>query len=143
MFLQSPEFFVGRTKSRCSYTPQELSVQEEERKFQGERLDEANVSIYTGISKAFLSRIMNVDLDGSFGTKIDTLARHIKWIRQEEPGAKCVVFSQYKDFLNILGTAFVHFRIGFTSLDKRGGVERFQRDANVCVSGSSDVHSNG
>ena len=69
----------------------------------------------------------------SFGTKIDTLARHILWIRQNDPGAKSVIFSQYKDFLNVLGRAFAQFKIAFSGFDKPNGVRKFKDDPGVCV----------
>ena len=118
-------------------------MQEEERKEHAEPLDRGNVSIYTSINKTFLNQIKNVDLDGSFGTKIDTLARHVLWIRGKDPGAKCIVFSQYKDFLDVLGTAFGHFRIGFTSIEKKGGVEKFQKDPNVRIRHGSVIRLDG
>ena len=69
----------------------------------------------------------------SFGTKIDTLARHVLWIRQNDPGAKSVIFSQYKDFLNVLGRAFAQFKIAFSGFDKPSGVKKFKDDPGVCV----------
>ena len=91
-------------------------------------------SIYSGIRGAILDQIKNIDLDGSFGTKIDTLARHILWIREYDPGAKSVVFSQYKDFLDVLARAFSQFKIGFTGIDRKDGIQKFKNDPSVCVS---------
>lgn len=53
------------------------------------------------------------------------------WIRANDPGAKSVVFSQYKDFLDILSKAFTRFKIGFTAIDRKDGVERFKADPSV------------
>lgn len=79
-----------------------------------------------------LNQIKRVDLDGSFGTKIDTIARHLFWIRGHDPGAKSIVFSQYRDFLEVLGRAFSQFNIKFTSIDGgKGGIEKFKNDASV------------
>ena len=98
------------------------------------------ISIYSGISNATLNQIKNIDVEGSFGTKIDTLARHILWIRENDPGAKSIVFSQFRDFLDILARAFAQFKIGFTGIDKKGGTERFKNDASVsCVLLSSFI----
>lgn len=49
-------------------------------------------TIYSGIRDTILNQIKSIDLDGSFGTKIDTLARHIMWIREHDPGAKSIVY---------------------------------------------------
>lgn len=89
------------------------------------------ISIYSGISNAVLSQIKNVEVEGSFGTKIDTLARHILFLREHDPGAKSVVFSQFRDFLDVLGRAFAQFKIGFTGIDSKGGVEKFKSDPHV------------
>ena len=91
----------------------------------------AQASIYAGISDTILCQIKNIDLDGSFGMKIDTLARHILWIRENDPGSKSIIFSQYKDFLDVLARAFAQFKIGFSSIDRRGGTERFKKDSGV------------
>ena len=91
----------------------------------------SSISIYSGISNAVLSQIKNVEVEGSFGTKIDTLARHILFLRENDPGAKSVVFSQFRDFLDVLGSAFAQFKIGFTGIDRKGGVENFKNDPSV------------
>lgn len=101
-------------------------------------------SIYSGISKATLSQIKNIDVEGSFGTKIDTLARHLLWIREHDPGAKSIVFSQFKDFLDILARAFRKFKIGFTSIDKKGGIEDFKNDPSIeCFFLHAKAYSSG
>lgn len=90
-------------------------------------------SIYSGINKVTLNQIQNIDVEGSFGTKVDTLARHLLWIRDNDPGAKSIVFSQFKDFLDVLTRAFTRFKIGFTSIDKKDGVEKFKKDPSVGI----------
>lgn len=115
-----------------SYKPQELTVQEEgQMKGTEVPMNTSSVSIYSGISNAVLNQIKNVEVEGSFGTKIDTLARHILFLRENDPGAKSVVFSQFRDFLEVLGRAFAQFKIGFTGIDRKGGVEKFKSDPSV------------
>lgn len=107
-------------------------VQEEaQTKGSEDTTNDSSISIYSGISNAVLSRIKNVEVEGSFGTKIDTLARHILFLRENDPGAKSVVFSQFRDFLDVLGRAFAQFKIGFTGIDRKAGVEKFKSDPNV------------
>lgn len=106
--------------------------------------ESAQASISSGISNHTLCQIKDVDLDGSFGMKIDTLARHILWIRSNDPGSKSIVFSQYKDFLDVLCRAFQQFKISFTSIDRKGGTEKFKNDPAVSTlmlpaSGASDA----
>jgi len=51
--------------------------------------------IYTDFGTEKLAQIKNIDLVGpSFTTKVDTLVRHLKWLRESDPGAKSIVFSQ-------------------------------------------------
>ena len=88
-------------------------------------------AIYSGIHNNTLHQIKNIDLEGSFGTKIDTIARHILWIREHDPGAKSIVFSQYRDFLHVLARAFTQFRIDFTGIDRKDGIQKFTKDPSV------------
>lgn len=91
----------------------------------------SNNSIYTNIGSGTLHEIKNIDLKDSFGTKIDTLARHILWLREHDPGAQSIVFSQYKSFLDYLGNAFRRFKIGHSSVDESDGIEKFKKDPAV------------
>ncbi|KAI9718804.1 MAG: hypothetical protein M1828_006566 [Chrysothrix sp. TS-e1954] len=75
--------------------------------------------IYSSISTSDLDAIKNIELRGSYGTKIDTLARHLLWIRERYPGTQSVIFSQFRDFLNILGDALQHFKISYVDAANR------------------------
>lgn len=58
-----------------------------------------NGTIYTEFNAEKLAEIKNIDLDGpSFTTKVDTLVRHLLWLRESDPGAKSIIFSQYVSF---------------------------------------------
>lgn len=121
---------------QITYKPQELTVREETQA--GDRPetspnDGGNVSIYTAISASTLNEIKNTDMDvkQSFGTKIDSIARHIIWLRENDPGSKAVVFSQFRDFLLVLGTAFTSFKVGYARIDQKNGVQQFKDDPGV------------
>lgn len=118
---------------QISYKPKELVVQEERSTahIAASRNESKKMSIYSDISSGVLRAIRDIDLDGSFGTKVDTLCRHIIWLRENDPGAKSIVFSQYKEFLGVLAAAFSRFDIGFSSVDGRGGIERFKSNPSV------------
>lgn len=90
-------------------------------------------SIYTDISSSVLREIKDVELNGSFGTKIDALSRHIIWLRQHDPEAKSIVFTQYRGMIRVLEAAFSHFNIGYSSVDSKGGIEKFKKDPTVCL----------
>lgn len=91
-------------------------------------------AIYTEFSTEKLDEIRNIELNGpAFTTKVDNLARHIIWLRENSPGAKSIVFSQYADFLAVLGLAFSRHGIGYTSFDKSNGVTDFKEDPSIEV----------
>lgn len=123
--------------------PQELRMHDESSDSSGGQntspsQEQNGVAKKTGIYSTFgsdkLAEIKNIELDGpSYTTKVDTLIRHLLWIRQTDPGAKSIVFSQYRDFLDVLATAFRRFRIGFASIDSHGGTTRFKEDPAVEV----------
>ncbi|KFY37145.1 hypothetical protein V495_07337 [Pseudogymnoascus sp. VKM F-4514 (FW-929)] len=116
-----------------TYKPQELKMAEET-PITPHNQDRALVSpkqsgIYSQISRDTLAQIKNIDLVGpSFTTKVDTLCRHLLWLREADPFAKSIIFSQFSDFLVILGRAFAHHRIGYSSIDKADGIEKFKND---------------
>ncbi|OPB39982.1 hypothetical protein A0O28_0000610 [Trichoderma guizhouense] len=101
--------------------------------------------LYSEFDAAELEQMKNIELDGpSFTTKVDTLVRHLMWLRESDPGAKSIVFSQYKDFLNILRNAFSRFRIGYASIDDPDGITRFKEDPAVeCFLLHARAHSSG
>ncbi|KIL91220.1 hypothetical protein FAVG1_05919 [Fusarium avenaceum] len=101
--------------------------------------------IYSEFNADKLAEIQKIELHGpSFTTKVDTLVKHLIWLRESDPGAKSIVFSQYKGFLNILRNAFSRFRIGFASIDDSDGITRFKEDASVeCFLLHARAHSSG
>ncbi|KUJ15559.1 uncharacterized protein LY89DRAFT_686279 [Mollisia scopiformis] len=130
-----------------SYKPQELSVETEDVHEHSSPTSKSRKSaIYSEFSKAKLAEIKNIELDGtgSFGTKIDTLARHIIWLRETDPGAKSIIFSQFSDYLEVVACAFQKYRIGFSSIDRPKGIERFQKDPSIeCFLLHARAHSSG
>ncbi|KAL4900599.1 hypothetical protein BDW74DRAFT_161767 [Aspergillus multicolor] len=129
---------------QITYKPQEFVVQEEKSASNIETEQHSSNSIYTDIGSGTLHEIKNIDLKDSFGTKIDTLARHILWLREHDPGAQSIVFSQYKGFLDYLGNAFKHFKIGFSSVDEPDGIEKFKKDPGIeCFLLHAKAHSSG
>lgn len=51
--------------------------------------------IYSDFNADKLAEIKDIELDGpSFTTKVDTLVQHLYWLRETDPGAKTIMFSQ-------------------------------------------------
>ncbi|KAL2808673.1 SNF2 family N-terminal domain-containing protein [Aspergillus granulosus] len=129
---------------QITYKPQEFVVQEEKSSQSLEVGRQSHNSIYTDIGSGTLHEIKNIDLKDSFGTKIDTLARHILWLREHDPGAQSIVFSQYKSFLEYLANAFKRFKIGYSSVDEPDGISRFKGDPGIeCFLLHAKAHSSG
>lgn len=102
--------------------------------------------IYTEFSESKLSAIKNIPLIGpSYATKIDTMIKHMMWLREADPGAKCVIFSQFREFLAVLSRAFERYRIGFTSFEnKKNGITKFKEDPAVeCFLMDARAHASG
>jgi len=124
-----------------TYKPQEIRAQEEQSNNvvslsksgseRGSQSASSVVSIYADMSVDTMNEIKAIDLPGSYGTKIDTLTRHLIWLRSNDPGAKSIIFSQFSDFLSVLSGALTEFKIGNTSIQATGGIERFRRDASI------------
>lgn len=118
-----------------TYKPQQLKVAEESIQNSSERERSAGMiqsAIYSNISNNTLTQIQNVELDGpSYTTKIDTIARHLIWLRESDPGSKSIIFSQFKEFLDVLSRALTTYHIGHTSIAKPRGTERFKVDPGI------------
>ncbi|RFU80897.1 snf2 family helicase atpase [Trichoderma arundinaceum] len=112
---------------------------------QGRRDSSKQTMLYSEFDAEELEQMKNIELHGpSFTTKVDTLVRHLMWLRESDPGAKSIVFSQYKDFLKILRNAFTRFRIGYASIDDPDGITRFKEDPAVeCFLLHARAHSSG
>jgi E3 ubiquitin-protein ligase SHPRH len=78
-----------------------------------------------------MKEIKMIDLDGSYGTKIDMIARHLLWIRNNDRGAKSIIFSQFGDFLEVLREALKKWKIGVSSIADKNGIEKFKNDASI------------
>jgi E3 ubiquitin-protein ligase SHPRH len=122
--------------------PQELKVHSDNQREAAAAGDEARTTptkskkstIYAEFNPQQLAEIKNIELEGpSFTTKVDTLVRHLLWLREADPGAKSIVFSQYQEFMEVLRLAFRRHRIGFTSFSSADGITRFKEDAGVEV----------
>lgn len=134
---------------QITYKPQELSIETEDVQDVSQERSSSSTNrksaIYSEISKSKLAKIKNTELDGpSFTTKVDTLARHLIWLRESDPGAKSIIYSQFKDFLDVLAQAFAKYKIGFTSIDKPNGIEKFKQDPGMeCFLLHARAHSSG
>ncbi|KAL6706907.1 hypothetical protein ACN47E_005050 [Coniothyrium glycines] len=91
----------------------------------------STTSIYSDISDSMMKQIKMIDLDGSYGSKIDMIARHLLWIRGNDGGAKSIIFSQFGDFLEVLREALKKWKIGVSNITDKDGVAKFKSDPAV------------
>ncbi|KAF2684728.1 hypothetical protein K458DRAFT_337770 [Lentithecium fluviatile CBS 122367] len=118
-----------------TFKPTEVTAQEESHEAtdpsQPSTPSSANSSIYSDISDSMMKEIKMIDLDGSFGSKVDMISRHLFWIRRNDPGAKSIIFSQFADFLEVLREAFRKWKIGTSAIADKHGIDRFKSDPAV------------
>ncbi|KAK5952669.1 hypothetical protein OHC33_006261 [Knufia fluminis] len=102
-------------------------------------------TIYTTISPTTLSQIKSIELRGSsYGSKVDTLVRHILHLRKADPGSKSIIFSQYRDFLEVLSKCLRANDIIHSKFDERDGIIDFKSNpANECFLLHAKAHAAG
>ncbi|KAJ6263409.1 hypothetical protein Dda_1972 [Drechslerella dactyloides] len=92
-----------------------------------------DIQIYTGIDEETFQQIKKIPVNMSFGSKIDMVVKHLLWIRRTS-ATKSVIFSQWKEVLDVFQNALRLNDIGFASLeDKAGGLHSFKKDPKVEV----------
>ncbi|KAK5112916.1 hypothetical protein LTR62_003738 [Meristemomyces frigidus] len=134
-----------------TYKPQKLKAQEEVHSMSSSPGAEASpstpsvqTSIYSDVDSKLMDQIKSIDLPSSYGTKIDTLGRHLHWIREHDPGAKSIVFSQYRDFLDVLSGALHEFKVGCSRVGRAGAIEKFRHDPSIdCLLLDAKTDSSG
>lgn len=127
--LKSSEF------RNISFKPSEIDVHEETHGTADMSQDlisrSSGTSIYSKASNSMMKEIKMIDLDGSYGSKVDMIARHLLWIRTNDPGAKSIIFSQYGDFLEVLRAAFMKWKIGVSGIQEKDGIKKFKENPSI------------
>ncbi|KAL5032293.1 hypothetical protein BDV3_000875 [Batrachochytrium dendrobatidis] len=65
-------------------------------------------------------RLNAIKVHGSYGSKFNTIIRHIKYLVSTHPQTKVILFSQWEQVLNILAAAFQDNGIGFVKMEGSG-----------------------
>ncbi|KAG0321928.1 hypothetical protein BGZ99_003598 [Dissophora globulifera] len=60
--------------------------------------------------------IRRMPVQDGYGSKIDSIVRHISFLVREDASTKCLVFSQWSNLLALLGDSLKNNRIGFVRL---------------------------
>lgn len=89
--MQPRELKVHSEGSNARSTTDQSPVYAQKMRAGGQRKS----GIYSEFNADKLAEIKNIDLDGpSFTTKVDMLIQHLLWLRETDPGAKTIMFSQ-------------------------------------------------
>ncbi|KAG2078621.1 hypothetical protein BDR04DRAFT_1087088 [Suillus decipiens] len=89
---------------------------------------------YNMINPTIFGEIQTMESNGSYGSKIQALVRHLLYIQFTEPGAKSIVFSAWADSLQIIEHALNCNDIPYLRLDhakgkgKDRGAKKFHTD---------------
>ncbi|KAH9964865.1 SNF2 family N-terminal domain-containing protein [Russula dissimulans] len=107
-------------------------------KLQGDAIPRSRRKIeYNTIGPRLLADIDTMELCGSYGTKIDTLVRHLLYLQYSDAGAKSIVFSAWEDSLHIIEHALMNNGIPSLRIDsgkrKQDAATRFRNDPNILV----------
>lgn len=94
--------------------------------------------IYATVPESFEKEMSTINLAVSYGSKLDTIVRHLIWLRQKNKHAQVVIFSQWREMLELLETALTANNIKFASVNrsrKKGrkvpGADEFKTDPSI------------
>lgn len=124
---------------------EEAPAEPSDAKETGDSRTEQSNSIYTTIPSHTLNEIRSIEVRGSsYGSKVDTLIRHILYLRTRDPGSKSVIFSQYRDFLDVLSRSLRENEIVHSKFDDKEGIINFKSNpANECFLLHAKAHATG
>lgn len=92
---------------------------------------------YNMIDPKLFGEIQNVESYGDFGSKVQTLVRHLLYLQMEDPGAKSIVFSAWADSLHIVETALMNNGIRCLRIDQnskgQSAAKKFKTDPEILV----------
>ncbi|KZV84430.1 hypothetical protein EXIGLDRAFT_776552 [Exidia glandulosa HHB12029] len=89
------------------------------------------------IDQQIFSRIQKMEAHGSYGSKIETLMKHLLYIQEQQPGAKSIVFSAWADSLHIIEHALITNGIPCLRVDagksRENAARKFRTDPHLLV----------
>ncbi|KAF9155509.1 hypothetical protein BG015_009590 [Linnemannia schmuckeri] len=80
-------------------------------------VDKAQNSLREGNLRLVPEAIRRTTIRDGYGSKIDSIVRHISYLVQNDPNVKCLVFSQWSDVLGLVGLSLDLNNIGHVKLD--------------------------
>ncbi|VDB95380.1 unnamed protein product [Peniophora sp. CBMAI 1063] len=86
---------------------------------------------YNSIPRDVLDEIDSFEVGGSYGSKIESLVRHLLYLRITDPGAKSIVFSAFEDSLHIVEHALRTNDIPCLRIESTAGTGKARTPAAV------------
>lgn len=142
--LQLSDFHDITYKPQASKEETDAVEEESEGASHDSRLTKSN-PIYDSIPTYTMNQIRAIDVRGSsYGSKVDILIRHVLYLRTRDPGSKCIIFSQYRDFLDVLSRSLRDNSIIHSKFDSKDGIIDFKSNpANECFLLHAKAHAAG
>ncbi|WVQ84030.1 hypothetical protein IAT38_006175 [Cryptococcus sp. DSM 104549] len=110
----------------------ELSTEEQENQRRQADLDRLRM---LDVDKR--KEVMQMDMMGEYGSKINFLVKHLLYYKSREPDARHVIFSNWSDSLNIVMQALRQNGVTFLSFDQgknqKDVVDQFLKDESISV----------
>lgn len=72
------------------------------------------------VTSELVTKLKRTPLEGSYGTKIDLIIRHIFQLRKENAEVKCLIFSQWEQVLDFISIGLKRNGIGHLKLEGTG-----------------------
>ncbi|KDQ50603.1 hypothetical protein JAAARDRAFT_580714 [Jaapia argillacea MUCL 33604] len=92
---------------------------------------------YNTVPSTLLETIEQMESHGSYGSKIQSLIRHLLYLQATDPGAKSIIFSAWADSLHIVEHALISNGISCLRIDstkgKQNAAKRFRNEADILV----------
>ncbi|KAH9856240.1 SNF2 family N-terminal domain-containing protein [Lenzites betulinus] len=92
---------------------------------------------YNFVNPQIMQDVQAMESYGSYGSKIETLIRHLLYLEVTDPGAKSIVFSAWADSLLIIQHALQANGISCLRIDqhtgKKNAAKRFRTDPGISV----------
>ncbi|KDR77994.1 hypothetical protein GALMADRAFT_244962 [Galerina marginata CBS 339.88] len=90
---------------------------------------------YNTIDPTLFAEIQTMETFGDFGSKIQTLVRHLSYLKLTDPGAKSIIFSAWADSLHIVERALRDNGIRCLRIDQgsKSATEKFASDPGILV----------
>ncbi|KAF8060148.1 SNF2 family N-terminal domain-containing protein [Lyophyllum atratum] len=128
------------TIERFTVTPdQPEAVKEAQKAVQGEPAPRSRRRqiAYNMIDPKLFQDINSMESFGDYGSKIQTLVRHLLYLKITDPGAKSIVFSAWADSLHIMERALKSNGIRCLRIDQKSkgesAAKRFKNDPEILV----------